>query len=75
MPYLDKAGLKTFLAQSKEIFGLKSSTDTVRDAIDVYILNFDYTALEFDTDWIISGEATSATLGVGKIGMMLLGNP
>ena len=73
MQYLDKNGLKTFLNQLKETFGLKSTIDIARNALDTYVLNIDYTQLEFDTDFIVSGGASSSVLVVGQLGVMILG--
>lgn len=71
MEYLDKTGLKTFLAQLKGIFGLKTTVDIARSALDTYILNVDYTELEFNTDYIV-GDASSE-LGYFVLGESILG--
>ncbi len=75
MEYLDKKGIKTFLDQLKKQFGLKSVVDTARSALDNYILNMNYSPLEFDTDFII-GEATtsSAVVGEAMVGSAIVGN-
>lgn len=73
--YLSKDELSYFLKKLKETFGIKSTVDTARSALDTYILNIDYSALEFNTGLIVSGSATSATLGTATLGTMVLGNP
>lgn len=73
--------LKEFLESMNGIFGDKEVLgDTSknlavkhRNALNTYILNFDYTELEFDTDLIVSGGASSGILGVGQLGVMVLG--
>lgn len=65
--------LKEFLTLMKTEFGAKELSDKHRNALDTYILNVDYTALEFNTDLIVSGGATSSVLGVGQLGIMILG--
>lgn len=75
MAYLDKHGLLTFLNQLKNTFGLKIKITAAREAIDTYILNIDYADLEFNTEFIVSGAATSATLGAATLGAMVLGSP
>lgn len=64
--------LKEFLSLMNNVFGEKNLAVKHRTALDTYILNVDYTELEFDTDMIISGGA-SAVLGVGQLGVMVLG--
>lgn len=67
--------LKEFLTLAKSVFGLKSLATKHRTALDSYILNIDYeNELAFDTDLIVSGGASSATLGVGQLGTMILGS-
>lgn len=58
----------------KAIFGKRDLAVKHRDALDTYILNIDYTKLEFDTDLIVSGGASSSILGVGQLGVMVLGS-
>ena len=75
MEFLDKTGLEKFFDHLKNSFGLKSNVDTSRAALDTYVLNIDYDAeLAFRTDVIVSGKASSAVLGVGQLGVMVLGN-
>lgn len=45
--------LKEFLGLMKIEFGLKSLAIKHRNALDTYILNVDYTTLEFNTDYIV----------------------
>jgi hypothetical protein len=74
--FLDKIGLSTFLTQLEGLFATKKSVMDVKEATDLYIFEIDYdNTLKFNTDLIISGSATSATLGVGQLGAMILGNP
>ena len=72
--FLDSAGLATFLTQLKDLFATKSAVAEVKANTDPYIFNIDYTKLEFNTDLIVSGEASSAMLGVGQLGTMILGS-
>ena len=65
--------LKEFLELMATIFGTKELATKHRNALDTYILNVDYSALEFDTDLIVSGGASSSILGVGQLGVMVLG--
>lgn len=65
--------LKEFLGLMETEFGLKELSDIHRNALDTYVLNVDYTALEFDTDLIVSGGVSSSILGVGQLGVMILG--
>lgn len=67
--------LKEFLTQGKSAWGLKSMATSHRTALDTYILNIDYESnLAFDTDLIVTGGASSAVLGVGVLGTMILGS-
>lgn len=73
--FLDLTGLVTFLAQLKELFATKEAVTEVKTATDPYIFNIDYTILEFNTNQIVSGDTTSAMLGTGQLGTMILGSP
>lgn len=54
MKFLDKAGLKTFLAQLKNIFGYKSALDETMEIRRQYLLEIDYeNTLAFDTSFIV----------------------
>ena len=53
--FLDKQGLATFLAQSKELFATDDAVTEVKTTTDNYVLNVDYTPLRFDTSEIVSG--------------------
>lgn len=68
MKFLDKQGLKTFLTQLKNIFGVPDKTGKRRNSLKVlndveaarkkYLLEIDYeNTLKFDTDWIIGDNA------------------
>ena len=72
--FLDLAGLATFVAQLSELFATKTNVAEVKESTDPYIFDIDYTVLAFNTNQIVSGKATSATLGTGQIGTMVLGN-
>lgn len=72
--FLDKVGLATFLAQLNGIFATKDNVTDIKEATDHYIFDIDYTKLEFNTDLIISGKASSAMLGTGLLGTMVLGS-
>lgn len=73
MKYLDKNGLITLLNQSKGSFGQKTIIETARNAFDNYILNIDYTILEFNTSNIVTESTSSAVLGSATLGQMVLG--
>ena len=54
MQFLDKKGLKTFLAQLKNIFGYKSALDETMNIRRQYLLEIDYEKeLSFDTSFIV----------------------
>lgn len=72
--FLDKAGLATFVAQLKGLFATKTAVAEVKTSTDPYIFDIDYTKLQFNTDQIVSGNGTSAMLGTGTLGTMVLGN-
>lgn len=57
------------------VFGSKELAAKHRNALDTYVLNVNYDELKFNTDQIVSGSATSATLGSATLGSMILGNP
>lgn len=52
--FLDLTGLTTFLSQLKELFATKQAVADVESDTNTYILNIDYSALEFDTSEIVS---------------------
>lgn len=64
--------LKEFLNLMKTEFGKKELSDKHRNALDTYILNVDYTQLEFDTDLIISDSYSSSEIGTGAVGYMVI---
>ena len=67
--------LKEYLSLMKGVFGEKELAVKHREALNTYILNIDYeNNLDFDTDLIVSGGASSAVLGVGQLGTMILGS-
>jgi hypothetical protein len=77
MKFLDKQGLKTFLTQLKNIFGVPDKTGKKRASLKVlngieatrkkYLLEIDYEKeLAFDVTWIVSDSSPyigSATVG------------
>lgn len=73
--FLDSVGLATFLEQLRGLFATKVAVAEVKTETDPYIFDIDYTVLEFNTDLVVSGEATSAMLGSGSLGAMILGSP
>ena len=70
--FLDLNGLKTFLAQLGGLFATKEAVTKVKTSTDPYIFDIDYTKLEFDTDLIVSGGASSSTIDVGQVGFMII---
>ena len=51
--------LREFLELMMTTFGKKSLAVEHRNALNTYVLNVDYTELDFNTDLIVSGSATS----------------
>lgn len=49
--------LKDFLSLMIELFGKKKLAVKHRNALETYILNIDYTGLEFNTDIIVGNNA------------------
>ena len=72
--FLDRHGLNTFFEQLKELFATKEAVAEVKTNTDPYIFDIDYTVLEFNTDQLVSGSGTSAMLGTGQLGTMILGS-
>ena len=72
--FLDSVGLSTFFTQLTGLFATKESVADVKTKTDPYIFDIDYTVLEFNTDQIVSGSSSSATLGTGQLGTMILGS-
>lgn len=73
--FLDSAGLATFFTQLKGLFATKDAVAEVKTNTDPYIFDIDYdTVLKFNTNQIVSGEASSAMLGAGTLGTMILGS-
>lgn len=73
--FLDKTGLATFLSQLNGLFATKNAVAEVKENTDPYIFDIDYdTVLKFNTNQIVSGEASSAMLGAGQLGTMVLGS-
>ena len=73
--FLDFHGLSTFFDQLKNLFATKSSVNEVKVNTDPFILDIDYSELEFNKELIISGTASqsSAMLGSAVLGQMVLG--
>ena len=68
MNFLDKAGLRTFLSQLKNIFGLKSDLDKNMEIRQQYLLEIDYEKeLAFDTTWIVPSN-NSPYIGMAVVG-------
>ena len=72
--FLDYKGLTTFIEQIKNIFAMRKDLEEVKANTDPYIFDIDYSLLEFNTDMIVSGGASSATIGIGQLGTMILGS-
>lgn len=72
--FLDKDGLVTFVTQLKDLFATKASVAEVKESTDPYILDIDYTVLQFNTNQIVSGSSSSAMIGTGQLGTMVLGS-
>lgn len=67
--------LYTFLEQlnSDNALGNIELHNKVQEALNKYLLNFDYTEIEFNTGVTLTGGASSGVLGVGQLGLMVLG--
>ena len=71
--FLDKIGLSVFLAQLRGLFATKADTAEVKANTDPYILNIDYSVLEFNTSELVASDAASSpTIGVGQINSMII---
>lgn len=62
--FLDLAGLATVLTQLKGLFATKTDVAEVKAATDPYIFDIDYSAIMED--------ATSAEIGVGEVGSLII---
>lgn len=71
--YLSNNGLNYVSNKLQSTFGLKETSAAIQETFNTYLLNFDYTPIEFDTSLIISGNATASILGIGQLGIMILG--
>ncbi len=52
--FLDKIGLSTLLTCLKELFATQEAVADVNSDTNTYLLNVDYSALEFDTSEIVT---------------------
>ena len=67
--------LSVFLKELTETaLGDVSLHAAVNDALNNYLLDFDYEKIKFNTDDTLSNGATSGVLGVGQLGLMVLGS-
>jgi hypothetical protein len=53
--FLNKNGLETFFTKLTEIFATKNAVSEVKENTDPYILEIDYTVLEFNVDQLAAG--------------------
>lgn len=72
--YVSLNGISIYLDNLRKIFATKESVSNIEQNMDTYILNVDYSVLEFDTGLIVSGGASSAVMGVGELGTIVLGS-
>lgn len=70
MQFLDINGLKVFLNGLKNVIGHKSELDASVSDRRTYLLNIDYTELEFNTEWIVGN--SSSALDEGLLDEMIL---
>ena len=70
--FLNINGLTTFLNKLIEIFATEAEVQQVENDTDTYVLNIDYSQIQFDTSQIISNNGTSSLLDVGLLDMMIL---
>jgi hypothetical protein len=62
--FLDSDGLKTFFTQLTGLFATKDAVNEVKATTDPYIFDIDYSAIMED--------ATSAEIGVGEVGSLII---
>lgn len=78
--YVSLSKLSSFLDNLKNTFSSKVHTHEISDitnlqpTLDTYVLNVDYSVLEFDTSSIVSNSTSSAIMGVGQLGQIVLGS-
>ena len=71
MRFLNKEGLSELLNLLKNIFATKKSVINCNEMTHPFMLDIDYSLLEFDTDLIISN-GSSSTINVGQVGYMII---
>lgn len=69
---LDSFGLKTLLLELAKHIATKKAVAEVKTATDPFILDVDYSMLKFNTDFIVTGDATSHAIGVGQVGALVI---
>lgn len=57
-----------------DITNLQSTLTNIEENMNTYILNVDYSVLEFDISKTVSEDTMSAVVGAATIGTMILGN-
>jgi hypothetical protein len=72
--FLDSIGLNTFFTGMKGLFADQKELITLKTNTDPYIFGIDYeNTLAFDINELVTND-TSAILGTGILGTMILGN-
>lgn len=55
---IDGRGIVTFIKELKNIFATEADVTSFKAATDNYILDIDYSLLEFDTNSLVSEDAS-----------------
>jgi hypothetical protein len=71
MKFVNLAGVKKLLSKIKEVFVPVEQVDLFEQNTSTYVLDVDYSKLEFDTSLII-GEGAPAVVGLAIVGQTTL---
>lgn len=71
--YVSLNNMSTYTDNLKNNFATKESVLNIEQNMDTYVLNIDYSILEFDTSSIVSSYS-SAIIGEGQLGAIILGS-
>lgn len=67
--YMSLNGMSTYTENLKNTFATKESVSVIEEDMDTYVLDVNYSILEFNTDVLI----TTSMVGESYIGTMVLG--
>lgn len=68
----EQVGLHTLLVALKKKLATKSQVKTVRETTDLYVIDVDYSQLEFNTNLIVFGAPSSPVINVGQVGALII---